>query len=227
MGQWKDKKYCFVYKTTNLVTGEYYLGCHLTDDLDDGYLGTGHNIIKQIKEFGKENFKREIIKFFDTKEEAFEYERFIINEETLSDDKCLNINIGGHGGWSNKMRQDIANKNRDKKRTKEQCDNIAQGIKEYYKDHDGYWKNKHLPKEACKKISESKKGKPSQNKGKKTNKPSWNKGKKGVQVAWNKGLTKETDERVAKYAKSIKQSPKKRVPWNKGKKLNRETGKYE
>ena len=34
-----------------------------------------------------------------------------------------------------------------------------------------------------------------------TNEP-WNKGKKGVQVAWNKGLTKETDERVAKYIES-------------------------
>jgi hypothetical protein len=31
-----------------------------------------------------------------------------------------------------------------------------------------------------------------------TNEP-WNKGKKGVQVAWNKGLTKESDDRVAKY----------------------------
>lgn len=34
-----------------------------------------------------------------------------------------------------------------------------------------------------------------------TNEP-WNKGKKGVQVAWNKGLTKDTDERVAKYIAS-------------------------
>jgi len=31
----------------------------------------------------------------------------------------------------------------------------------------------------------------------------WNKGKKGVQVAWNKGLTKETDDRVLQYGKSI------------------------
>lgn len=28
----------------------------------------------------------------------------------------------------------------------------------------------------------------------------WNKGKKGLQVAWNKGLTKNSDERVAKYS---------------------------
>jgi len=30
--------------------------------------------------------------------------------------------------------------------------------------------------------------------------PTWNKGKKGLQTAWNKDLTKETDERVEKYA---------------------------
>lgn len=32
----------------------------------------------------------------------------------------------------------------------------------------------------------------------------WNKGMKGVQVVWNKGLTKETDPRVAKYAKKCR-----------------------
>ncbi len=61
----------------------------------------------------------------------------------------------------------------------------------------------------------------------------WNKGKKGLQVAWNKGLTKETDERVKKYSKSLSKSKKGwkmsdeqkenirkaligRIPWNKG-----------
>jgi len=31
----------------------------------------------------------------------------------------------------------------------------------------------------------------------------WNKGKSGLQVVWNKGLTKETDERVLKYSKTV------------------------
>lgn len=34
----------------------------------------------------------------------------------------------------------------------------------------------------------------------------WNKGKKGCQVPWNKGLTKDTDERVAKYVENMRQS---------------------
>lgn len=37
------------------------------------------------------------------------------------------------------------------------------------------------------------------------------------EVPWNKGLTKDTDERVAKYAKGISESLKGHTPWNKGK----------
>jgi ribosomal protein S19E (S16A) len=44
-------------------------------------------------------------------------------------------------------------------------------------------------------------------KGKTKNYAVWNKGKPGTQVAWNKGLTKHTDERVAKYAKSLEGHP--------------------
>ena len=36
----------------------------------------------------------------------------------------------------------------------------------------------------------------------------WNKGKKGLQVAWNKGLTKETDQRVKKYAAKLPKARK-------------------
>lgn len=41
----------------------------------------------------------------------------------------------------------------------------------------------------------------------------WNKGLKGKVVAWNKGLTKESDIRVAQYAKTLKKISKgKRLP---------------
>lgn len=42
-------------------------------------------------------------------------------------------------------------------------------------------------------------------------------------TVWNYGLTKETDERVARNAESIRKSTKGRVPWNKG--LTKETDK--
>jgi hypothetical protein len=67
--------------------------------------------------------------------------------------------------------------------------NIPKGLK--------IW-NDGLTKEVCPKLSNSgvKKG----------NKP-WNKNTEGLQIAWNIGLTKETDERVAKYGNSHKGHP--------------------
>ena len=32
----KEKQYHFIYKTTNLLSGKYYLGMHSTDNLQDG-----------------------------------------------------------------------------------------------------------------------------------------------------------------------------------------------
>jgi hypothetical protein len=66
------KEFNFIYITTNLINGKQYIGDHSTNNLNDNYLGSGRPYLKRaLSEYGKENFKREIIEFFDTKEEAF------------------------------------------------------------------------------------------------------------------------------------------------------------
>ena len=52
-----------VYLVTNLLTDDYYIGCHKVDSNDDDdYLGSGIRIWLSVKKYGKENFKREYTK---------------------------------------------------------------------------------------------------------------------------------------------------------------------
>lgn len=50
--------YHLVYMTTNLVNGKMYVGVHSTENLEDGYLGSGNLIKKAVKKYGRENFDR-------------------------------------------------------------------------------------------------------------------------------------------------------------------------
>lgn len=98
------KQYNFVYKTTNKINGKYYIGVHSTNDLDDGYLGSGNRIKAAVKKYGANNFARTIIKMWDTAEEAFAHERQIITEDVLNDNNCYNLRAGGHGGVCERTR---------------------------------------------------------------------------------------------------------------------------
>jgi hypothetical protein len=68
--------------------------------LSDGYLGSGSAIRSAIKKYGKQNFSREIIKHFGSKEEMYEYEKAFINEDVVGDKSTYNQTIGGRGGFS-------------------------------------------------------------------------------------------------------------------------------
>lgn len=49
----------FIYKTTNLINGKIYIGKSTKNNKN--YLGSGRTLLKAIKKYGRENFKREII----------------------------------------------------------------------------------------------------------------------------------------------------------------------
>lgn len=91
----KSKKYNYFYKITNIVNNHYYYGIHSTDNLDDGYMGSGVRLKSAIKKYGIENFKKEILNFFETRGEASKYESEMVTESLIRDDSCYNIILGG------------------------------------------------------------------------------------------------------------------------------------
>lgn len=60
-----DKQFNFVYVTKNLINGKKYIGKHSTDNLFDGYYGTGDLIKSAVSKYGIENFTTTIIKLFN------------------------------------------------------------------------------------------------------------------------------------------------------------------
>jgi hypothetical protein len=81
----KEKKFHFIYKTTCLINGKYYIGMHSTNELNDGYIGSGKRLWYSVRKYGKENFKCEILEFLPDRELLAVRERELVNEEILKD----------------------------------------------------------------------------------------------------------------------------------------------
>ena len=85
------KKYHYVYEIVNSVNGKLYYGVHSTDDLDDGYLGSGSVIGHAKRKYGKENFAIEILAFYDDRTQAGKAETRLLQE-------ILHVDCGGDWG---------------------------------------------------------------------------------------------------------------------------------
>jgi len=119
----KEKKYHYIYKTTNLKNSKFYVGMHSTDNLNDGYLGSGTRLRRSIRRNGIQNFKIEFLEFFDNRTDLANREKELVNEELLKDPMCINLKPGGTGGFMNDTHRDkffsiALSDNLDKKRSK-------------------------------------------------------------------------------------------------------------
>ena len=94
----KENLFHFIYKTTNLKNGKFYIGTHSTNNIEDGYLGSGKHLRNSVYYHGKENFKREVMEFLPDRKSLKEREKEIVNVDLLKEEKCLNIKEGGDGG---------------------------------------------------------------------------------------------------------------------------------
>ena len=95
----------YLYKTTCLVTGRYYIGMHSTSNLEDGYMGSGKRLRYSIRKYGVENHTKEILEFFDSRELLVEAEKTAITTDMLCDAMCMNIMSGGTGGFTIKQQK--------------------------------------------------------------------------------------------------------------------------
>lgn len=117
--------YYLVYLTTNLTNNKIYVGVRTTVKLDDGYLGSGTTIKKAIKKYGKENFKRTILYFCLSSEEAYEWERKIVDFSFLCREDVYNIKPGGERPVTDIIRFKISKKLTEHTKTEEHKRNIS------------------------------------------------------------------------------------------------------
>jgi hypothetical protein len=94
----RQKKYHIIYKTTCLVNGKFYIGMHSTDNLDDGYMGSGRKLGYSFKRFGKDKHITKILEYLPNRKALSNREREIVNENLIKSKMCMNIVVGGEGG---------------------------------------------------------------------------------------------------------------------------------
>lgn len=95
-----DFKYHYLYKITNLLNNKIYIGIHSTNNLNDGYMGSSKILKNAIRKHGLQNFNKEILSFYESREDLREAEHEIVNAEFIKRKDTYNQNIGGNGGDS-------------------------------------------------------------------------------------------------------------------------------
>jgi hypothetical protein len=78
--------YYTVYKIVNNINNKYYIGKHITKNLEDGYMGSGKLIKQAISRYGRDKFSKEILFVFDNENEMNkkESELVVISENTYN-----------------------------------------------------------------------------------------------------------------------------------------------
>ena len=143
-------KYCFVYKVTNKINDKSYVGYHITENSDDGYLGSGTYIKRAIKRYGTENFEREILEHcsFDT---VLDRETYWIKKLNTKNPNGYNFTDGGIGSpgrvYSEETKRKIGAKSKGRIPSEET--RLKMSIAH---------KGKKLSKESIQKRTESRKG---------------------------------------------------------------------
>jgi group I intron endonuclease len=151
-----SQQFHYVYITTNIINGHQYVGdrSSICEPKEDKYLGSGILFGQKVNEYGKENFKKEILELFPTRKEAFDaQEKYIRLYKTHISQGGYNISWkGGHNVkdcWSEE--------------SKEKCRKTQTGKTGYMKDKHysaeektRLYKNRKYPLTRKKQVQETK-----------------------------------------------------------------------
>ena len=105
-----EKKYHLLYRVKNEHTLKEYIGIHSTDNIEDGYMGSGTLLKKDIKQFGVEAFSREIIDVFENRKDLLVAESILVNDEYLRTANTYNMVYGGGGIKTTKEKRQLFSK---------------------------------------------------------------------------------------------------------------------
>ncbi len=67
---------------------------HSTDELTDGYLGSGKRLAYSLAKYGKENHVREVLEFCVDRNTLKEREREIVDQKMIENSSCMNLMKG-------------------------------------------------------------------------------------------------------------------------------------
>jgi len=150
----KKDKIWRIYKYTNIVTGQSYIGL-TTQNVNRRFGGGGAYkkntpFRKAIDEYGPTSFEQSILRLCTTEEEAEEYERYFIEKFNTLYPNGYNVQLGGiHGTtMSQELRKKISDsvKNSSKlyipnlkgiKRSDDFKKKVSEGVKRYYAEVKG------------------------------------------------------------------------------------------
>ena len=159
----ESKKYHFLYGTTNLINSRYYIGMHSTNKLKDSYIGSGRRLWYELRKYGRQNFKFEILEFFSSKEELALREKEVVSLQEIAKEKCMNLKVGGLGGFPPNAKDAFREKLKDPEYRKEFVRKVgsSETLKKLHREgkvkYDTFTGRKHKP-ESIQKMKETKKG---------------------------------------------------------------------
>jgi len=145
------------------LNGKFYVGVHSTDDLDDGYFGSGKMLTRSVNKHGKDNHVMEILEFAENRESILRMESLIVDSNLLDNPLCLNLKLGGEGGWgpqSEESKQKISAARLGKPRSEETKQKIKESFAKKSKEEKNSLRTavgrKHLPTKGTMWINDGK-----------------------------------------------------------------------